>query len=127
MAAMREFQADLPRGLAQGRYRVAELPSLPFSDQKFDIALCSHFLFTYSHLLTVEFHFEAIRELCRVAREARVFPLVPNFQDARSSHVEVVIKMLCAEGYACEIRRVGYEFQKGGNEMLRASRLEPAR
>jgi hypothetical protein len=126
MAAMRRFLADLTAGLVQGRYRVAELPSLPFSNQEFDIALCSHFLFTYSHLLTAEFHMQAIRELCRVAREARVFPLVPNFADARSSHVEAVMKMLGAEGYAYEIRRVPHEFQKGGNEMFRISRRQSA-
>jgi hypothetical protein len=126
MTAMREFLGDLTAGLLQGRYCVAELPFLPFSDREFDIALCSHFLFTYSQLLATEFHGEAIRELCRAAREVRVFPLVPNFADARSSHVEAVIRILRAEGYACEIRRVPYEFQKGGNEMLRISRRQSA-
>ena len=122
MAAMGRFLADFSAGLAEGRYCVAALPSLPFSERQFDLALCSHFLFTYSHLLTLEFHVEAIRELCRVARETRIFPLVPNFGKDRSLHVEAVSKRLGAEGYSCEIRRVPYEFQKGGNEMLRVAR-----
>jgi hypothetical protein len=49
---LRDFQA----GLAESRYRVAELPALPFADCEFDLALCSHFLCTYSHVLSVEFH-----------------------------------------------------------------------
>jgi hypothetical protein len=122
MAAMKQFLADVPAGIAERRYRAAELPSLPFPDREFDLALCSHFLFTYSHLLTVEFHVEAVQELCRVAQEARIFPLLPNFGDARSLHVDGTLKALDAEGYSCETKRVRYEFQKGGNEMLASSR-----
>jgi SAM-dependent methyltransferase len=119
MVAMREFLEDFRAGVADGRYRAAELPALPFRDGEFDLALCSHFLFTYSHLLSLEFHLASIRELCRVAGEARVFPLMPNFGDARSEYVEPAVEQLRVEGYSCEIRRVPYEFQKGGNEMLR--------
>lgn len=119
MAAMRGFLADLSAGVAEGRYRAAHLPVLPFRDAEFDLALCSHLLFTYSHLLSLEFHFDSIRELCRVARETRIFPLLPNFSNSRSAHVAPLIKLLRAEAYTCEIRRVPYEFQKGGNEMLR--------
>gem|GEM_PF-5512513 len=34
--------------LGQGRYRLAALPKLPFTDQEFDLCLCSHLLFLYS-------------------------------------------------------------------------------
>jgi hypothetical protein len=122
MAAMKRFLADFSGGLAEGRYCVAELPFLPFPERQFDLALCSHFLFTYSDLLPLEFHVEAIRELCRVARETRIFPLLPNFGDGRSPHVDKVTGWLRTEGYRYEITRVPYEFQKGGNEMLRVSR-----
>jgi hypothetical protein len=119
MEAMKQFLADLPRGLTEGRYRAAQLPVLPFREGEFDLALCSHFLFTYSHLLSSGFHCASIRELCRVARETRIFPLLPNFGRSRSPHVVPVVSQLSAEGYTCEIRRVGYEFQRGGDEMLR--------
>jgi len=118
MAAMKQFLADLPLGLAEGRYRTSELPALPFRDLEFDLALCSHFLFTYSDALPLEFHLGAIREMCRVASEARIFPLLPSFGTARSPHAELIIRQLSAEGYRCEIRRVPYEFQRGGNETL---------
>ena len=36
--------------------------------------------------------------------------------------LEPLIEALSASGYACEIRAVAYEFQKGGNEMLRIAR-----
>lgn len=122
MQAMSQFLADYPSGLAQGRYRTAELPALPFCDREFDLALCSHFLFTYSEILTLDFHLASIRELCRVAAEARIFPLLPSFGTAHSPHVESVVRQLTAEGYRCEIRRVPYEFLCGANQMLCASR-----
>jgi len=118
MAAMKQFLEDFLLGTSEGRYRIAELPSLPFQDRQFDLALCSHFLFTYSHLLSIDFHLAAVRELCRVAREARVFPLMPNFGETRSEHVAPLIDQLTAKGYRCAVRTVPYEFQKGGNEML---------
>jgi SAM-dependent methyltransferase len=122
MDAMERFLADLPAGTPEGRYLAAGLPALPFRDGGFDLALCSHFLFTYSDLFSLEFHIASFRELCRVAREARVFPLLAGFDSGRAPHVAGVIDVLTAEGYRCEVRRVPYEFQKGGNEMLCVSR-----
>jgi ubiquinone/menaquinone biosynthesis C-methylase UbiE len=109
-------------GISQGRYRVAELPMLPFRDQEFDLAVCSHFLFTYSDLFPLDFHINSIREMCRVAREARIFPLLPGFSSGHSPHLAPVARQLTKEGFRCELKRVPYEFQKGGNEMLRVSR-----
>jgi hypothetical protein len=123
MQAMEKFLEDLPGGLRDGRYRLVELPSLPFAAGEFDLALCSHLLFTYSDLLSLEFHVESIRELCRVAKEARVFPLLPSFGTGHSPHLAPVMETLSAQGCLCEIKRVPYEFQKGGNEMLRVTKL----
>ena len=118
MAAMQVFLADLATGLEQGRYVPAELPDLPFLDATFDLALCSHFLFLYSEQFDAGFHIAALRELCRVAHEVRVFPLL-ELGGTRSRHVPQVIEALRANGCAVAIEQVGYEFQKGGNEMLR--------
>lgn len=122
MRAMNLFLTDFPVGLAEERYVAAELPQLPFRDREFDLALCSHLLFTYSDLLPVEFHVDSARELCRVARETRIFPLLPSFGDRHSPHLAPLVAELSSGGYRCEIRRVRYEFQKGGNEMLRVTR-----
>ena len=56
MSAMEEFLFDYTRGREEGRYREAGLPRLPFGRGEFDLALCSHFLFLYSKLLSLEFH-----------------------------------------------------------------------
>jgi len=121
MQAMNRFLDDYPAGLREGRYRALELPVLPFRDGEFDLALCSHFLFTYSESLTLEFHLDSIRDLCRVAREARIFPLFSSFRNEYSPHLSPSLERLGKEGYRCEVARVPYEFQKGGNKMLRVS------
>ena len=73
---MRAFLDDYVRGRTQGRYLAASLPDLPFGGGQFDLALCSHFLFLYTDQLSCAFHRQAVRELCRVAREVRIFPLL---------------------------------------------------
>ena len=116
-AAMQEFLTDYAAGKREGRYRTTSLPTLPFADDIFDLAVCSHFLFLYSAHYSAEFHVASIRELCRVAREVRIFPLL-ELGATRSRHREPVMAELSAAGYDVQIRRVPYEFQKQGNEML---------
>ncbi len=126
MAAMEEFLSDFSRGRQEGRYREAGLPQLPFGTAEFDLALCSHFLFLYSKLLSLEFHVASVKELCRVAPEARIFPLL-ELGARPSRHLDPVTRRLEDEGYHVEIKSVPYEFQKGGNRMLRVmSSQEPA-
>ncbi len=115
MEAMAQFLEDYPNG--GERYVTGKLPSLPFSDHEFDLALCSHFLFLYSEQHSVEFHVQSIQELCRVASEVRVFPLL-ELGAKRSRHLDCVIKQLNENGYEWAIEQVDYEFQKGGNTML---------
>jgi hypothetical protein len=121
--AMSQFLADFPAGAADGRYVIAALPALPFADGRFGLAVCSHFLFTYTNTLSLSFHLEAIREMCRVATEARIFPLVPSFETAKSPYLAPLLEQLASLGYACEIEPVPYEFQRGANEMLCVRRL----
>jgi hypothetical protein len=118
MMAMNEFLADYEAGKIEGRYQVHELPRLPFGDGQFDIALCSHLLFTYSQQLSAEFHCQAILEMCRVAKEVRVFPLLDN-GGQHSSHLDSVCRFLTEHGHHVEVEPVDYEFQRGSNEMLR--------
>jgi hypothetical protein len=118
MAAMQEFLPDYEQGTLEGRYLAAELPSLPFADDSFDVALCSHLLFLYSAQLDQTFHHLAIREMCRVSCEVRVFPL-PTLDGARSPYVDVLVEGLRAAGHAVTIETVPYEFQRGGHEMMR--------
>lgn len=118
LAAMREFLADYERGKVQGRYRCGALPALNFADREFTLALSSHLLFLYSQVLDLEFHIAAIREMCRVAGEARIFPLL-ELGARPSPYVPGVMNHFRNDGYEVEIVRVNYEFQRGGNQMLR--------
>jgi len=117
LSAMTAFLQDFERGKAEGRYRAGTLPHLPFADQEFGIALCSHFLFLYSKQLSEEFHFAAIKELSRVAFEVRIFPLL-ELGSKISRHLKSVIALLAKGHYHIELKKVPYQFQKGGNEML---------
>lgn len=118
MAAMRMFLDDYEMGKEEGRYIEASLPALPFVDTEFDLALCSHFLFLYTAQLGEDFHKAAIRELCRVAREVRVFPLLA-LGGKPSPYVDLVAAEARAAGHEVLIERVPYEFQRGGNKMMR--------
>jgi hypothetical protein len=111
------FLEDYDRGKIEGRYLNAGLPKLDFQDKQFQLALCSHFLFLYSEHLSFEFHLESIRELCRIAEEVRVFPLL-NLAQARSPYIDEVCSILVKEGISSEIIQVDYELQKGGNQAI---------
>jgi SAM-dependent methyltransferase len=116
--AMDAFLADYDSGQRRGRYVAAALPTLPFADGTFDLAVVSHLLFLYSDLLDSTFHERSIRELCRVAREVRIFPLV-SLDCAPSPHVERLYAALEQHGFDVQIRRVDYEFVRGADQMMR--------
>lgn len=126
LGAVERFAADLRRH--PERYVAGRLPSLPFADASFDLALSSHLLFSYSDRLDHAFHVAAIRDLMRVARsEVRIFPLVA----AGSSEPYPRLRELLAELRAHDIvgRFVGvdYEFQEGADRMLVCRRTETVR
>ncbi len=121
MAAMAVFLSDYGLGKAEGRYIEAELPALPLSSASFDLALCSHFLFLYSNHLDEWFHATAIGELCRVAAEVRIFPLLA-LGGRPSPHVNHALQAVRELGYDASVENVAYEFQRGGNQMLRIRR-----
>ena len=119
-AAMNNFLEDYEQGRKEGRYIASELPTLPFVGGTFDLALCSHFLFLYSPIISLELHEKAIAAMCAVAAEVRIFPLL-TYDSILSPYVEPVVDRLKKSGRRVSIERVAYEFQKGGNEMLRIS------
>jgi hypothetical protein len=118
MAAMREFLEDYESGKTDGRYVAGELPALPFADASFALALSSHFLFLYSSQLGETFHRSAIREMCRVADEVRIFPLL-ELGGSPSPFVTQTVEELRASGHDVSIEGVPYEFRRGANQMMR--------
>ncbi len=117
MASMRDFLADYETGKAEKRYLPQALPRLDFPDRSFDLCICSHFLFLYSDQLDLAFHLAAIKELCRVSEEVRIFPLL-KLGTEHSPHVEPVCEYFTAAGYEVSKVQVSYEFQRGGDKML---------
>lgn len=113
---MQRFLQDYSSGKQAGRYLVGELPQLSFSDQQFDLALCSHLLFLYSDQLDLTFHHSAIREMLRVSAEVRIFPLLALALQP-SPHLEAIMQIF-SPTYDVQIVQVPYELQKGGNKML---------
>jgi hypothetical protein len=118
LAAMRRFLTDYEAGRAEGRYVAAALPQLPFATGRFSLALCSHLLFLYSGRLDLDFHLASLAELLRVAGEVRVFPLL-GLDGKTSPYVEPVRAHLAAQRWRVAVETVSYEFQRGGNQMLR--------
>lgn len=121
LEAMRLFLDDFDTGRAAGRYVEASLPDLPCADDAFDLALCSHFLFLYSDRLDAAFHESALIELCRVAPEVRIFPLV-DVEGRRSAHLDPMLDFCRSRGWRATLERVPYEFQRGAHTMLRIRR-----
>ena len=121
LATMRAFLADFDAGRAAARYLPDALPALSFADGQFDLALCSHLLFLYSTQFDEAFHRASVREMCRVAPEVRIFPLLA-LDGSRSPFVDACVADARAAGVEAEMVRVPYEFQRGGNEMLRLRR-----
>jgi len=126
MSAMQAFLDDYGPGKAQGRYVDAELPTLPFADAAFDLALCSHFLFLYTSQLGEAFHRSAICEMWRVAAEVRIFPLLALDGGCESPYVDSAVGELRDSGFDVSIENVPYEFQRGGNQMMRLRKLGAA-
>lgn len=55
--------------------------------------------------------------MLRVAHEVRVFPLL-SLDGVLSLHLTYAKDHFSNHGFDVEIKRVSYEFQRGGNEML---------
>ena len=119
--AMEKFLLDYESGKVTGRYLDRSLPSLDFLDRQFELCVCSHLLFLYSEQLSLDFHLTSILELLRVALDVRIFPLI-NLDCKPSAYLDPIVRELANAGYRSQVISVDYEFQKGGNQMLRISR-----
>ncbi|MGM0987479.1 MAG: SAM-dependent methyltransferase [Pseudomonadota bacterium] len=118
MNAMNTFLTDYKNHQASRRYINGQLPTLPFVDAEFDLALCSHYLFLYSKHVSQEQHVLSVKELCRVAKEVRIYPLLSIENNVESPHLRPVVDALEAVGVNASLVSVDYEFQKGATKML---------
>jgi hypothetical protein len=111
------FLNDYAEGKRTGRYIYSASSHLPFNNQQFELALCSDLMFNSQ--AQEEFGpMKIVDELCRVANEVRVFPLLNEKGDITES-LGVVMATLHQRNFGVEIREVSYHELKGGNAMLR--------
>ena len=112
-----QFVSDYRQGIETERYRQMHMPSLPFSPNRFDIALCSDLLF---HTQGREGYSpeHLIEELARVASEVRVYPLLDE-TGAITKTLGPVMLHLQESNFGVEVRSIDYQQLKGGNAMMR--------
>ncbi|WP_133130285.1 class I SAM-dependent methyltransferase [Legionella yabuuchiae] len=115
---IQEFFADYEQGRVESRYVPVKDITLPFADFSFDVALSSHYLFADLDDQDVSFHLKVIKELARVAKEVRIFPLIDR-DGQPSPFLGPVLLGLQQENYGTEVREVQYALQQQGNAMLR--------
>jgi SAM-dependent methyltransferase len=114
--ALARFVVDVTTN--SSRYVAGALPALPFRDASFDLAVCSHLIFTWADQLGQAWHHAALLELVRVAREVRVFPTIVQGAGTPVPFWDALVRELTAGGCHADLRRVPYEFQVGGDHML---------
>jgi hypothetical protein len=116
MKAMNDFLADFEIGKKESRYLTHVLPDRTnFEDSQFELGLSSHFLFLYPQL-GIDFHIMALKEMLRICKEVRIFPL-QNLNAEVSEILDKVIAFFKAS-YHIDIQKVNYEFQKGSDKMM---------
>lgn len=121
MEAMQLFLDDFESGLAARRYLAHALPGqLPFADRQFDLVLSSHFLLLYDQL-GFDFHEHSIREMLRVGKEVRIFPVMRR--EVQGSGLALQLANVFAADYRVAFKSVQYEFQRGANQMMVLSHL----
>lgn len=99
-------------------YIGGRLEKLPFTNESFDLVLCSHFLFTYSSFINEEMHLRCVDEMLRVtSRFIRIYPIVGFGADATSA-LTVVTDECNRRGLQWRIRDVSYHFFKSAGRML---------
>jgi hypothetical protein len=121
LAAMDKFLLDYEIGRIKGRYLWQSLPKLELADHQFELCVCSHLLFLYSDHLSLDFHIASIHELLRISKEVRIFPLL-KLDCEPSPYLELVVNLLSSQQFDITVQPVAYEFQKGGNQMLKINR-----
>ncbi len=123
LSGIHRFMKDYEQGRAERRYLPNPLIKLPFTDAQFQLALCSHALFGHRRDAELAEHQQIVEELCRVAEEVRIFPLLDNNGEL-SPLVGPLVLLLQQANYGVEILEVDYQFQKMGNAMLKITAKE---
>lgn len=117
------FLSDYESAKKEQRLVATSDYQLPFDDFAFELAVSSHFLFANIDNQDVDFHVNVIKQMCRVAKEVRIFPLIDRFANV-SELLGPVLLMLQQANYGVEVKQVEYPLQQKGNAMLRVWPLQ---
>lgn len=115
--ALQRFLVDYEIGKQSGRYVPASLPRLPIPDASFDLGLCSHLLFCTRIICRLRITSQPLVNCSELQERSAFFPLLTLLGRALPASFNPMRK--AAQGI------VGYEFQRGGDVMLRLSRRTP--
>lgn len=115
---VQSFLDDFTEGCQQHRYVALENDRLPYPDFKFDFVLVANNFFADLDYQTVEYHIAKIKDLARVGKDVRIFPLVDS-EGEPSSLLGPIIMGLYQDNFAVEVKDVSYYLQHRGNAMLR--------
>lgn len=110
------FLQDYVKGQSEKRYQVTKLPVLSYKSHQFDLALCTDYIF-YHSFSTHEIA-AGVKELCRIAAEVRIFPLLDS-AGKTSDELGPLMLFLQQNHFGVEVREVPYKTLRGSNAMLR--------
>lgn len=102
-------------------YSSEALPEIAFGNHQFDLAICPHFIFNGNPIFSEKFQLNCIQELCRVAKECRIFPALDSAGHT-PVHLASLREKLTEIGFNSSIETVDYQLQKKGNMMLKVTK-----
>jgi SAM-dependent methyltransferase len=115
--SLASFLDDFRAGFAQGRYRAGTLPRLPFANKSFALALDCFHLFQGAASRDFQLAYASCRELCRVAREVRIYPLtLPTGQ--RYPHLQRLRLALFEKGIEAALETVSHPVERNAEHCL---------
>ncbi|MEO7310721.1 MAG: hypothetical protein ABIX01_09995 [Chitinophagaceae bacterium] len=104
-------------GLNKQYYKFGQLPTLDFATNSFDLCVSSNLLFIFDHIFDLTFHIQSVKEMLRVAKELRIFPLY-DINGNESKNLKSVIEYLDQNNYQWTIQTNDYYVYKDGNKFL---------
>lgn len=102
-------------------YSSEALPEIAFSSHQFDLALCPNFIFNGNPAFSEDFQLNCIKELCRVAHECRIFPIL-DADGKMPTYITALRDRLAEIGFDTSVETVAYGLLRKGSSMLKVNK-----
>ncbi|CAM4237578.1 SAM-dependent methyltransferase [Paenibacillus endophyticus] len=123
VTSIERFKESVRDSMNKHRYAAGKLPELPYSDNRFSLILCSHFMFLYADQFGTEFHIEAMKELMRICKpggQIRIYPLLSlNWEPYPG--LEQLLHTIKENGGSAELCPSHLPFIPGSSQYLKVS------